>query len=819
MHADVVGLLRDLVAFLERLSDLELPEAMQTGRDELLKRSKDVLESSTHTMSDSPEPYLYMSRGRTSSSYNNSIFSTGTTLADVNDVDDETDKPQEYVSPDNQRQLMQRGSLHYYETFQDFKEEKGKENGKTDAEKEIDDLVMLYVSFSAAQAKEKSVKCGTLLHLRRERKMFAPFNVFWLNRRCWASLVGNHLLLYANERESRPMLVIGLRGYSSRAAPDTMGKETRRGESAFELYCPGDRTFQFVAKNNQEMREWLQAFKHRSNSDENNGSEGSRKPRSLSEILELESNERMCIERVRQEKISRERELVMQQKEMTKREAGGSPKSKSSSKSKDTKDTKGSKQNYNQDQSSKSSTSEKEKLDEISSITSSSTTTTKEDAPPLPARRGRLPSLPSQERVSYEPREELYDEEGLYHRIEDIRAQQQEKQRQREYQNCPLGKPLEASRTKTTVDLLQETYDDVETCVNNVRDKLTEVVEPLETYDDVHSIQTKDVSNADFASHDDVQVSSETSRSSCTPTKETKIKSPKHSSCKATTPKRSFLDRVRSLKDVTTKKDEKKASIGKSSTPPPSTPITKSETPELPSYDDVSILSESQRKQRDQQQKQQEEVHEEEEYLTPPPPRPIYSRPPTIIKCATPIVPVDEIYDDIGSGPQPELNGCKGCANVDVIKNYPKNGSFLSDLQLSIEREHYQVPRSNRPATAPPNPPNSTPPNRDELYDDVALSETFKTRPRDPVIASSVWSRIGGAAAKSVPRIFDRSTSQIDEDTSNNVNRNNIDSNENDGAGVLSGSASAKVKPLHNLITKMESSLGKGSPVKIVGNN
>lgn len=85
---------------------------------------------------------------------------------------------------------QQRGSLqHYYETFQDFNPtnfiSSTKDDPKTDAEKGMDNLAYLYAGFTAAQAKDKAIKSGTLTHLKREKKMFAPFNIFWLDRSCW----------------------------------------------------------------------------------------------------------------------------------------------------------------------------------------------------------------------------------------------------------------------------------------------------------------------------------------------------------------------------------------------------------------------------------------------------------------------------------------------------------------------------------------------------------------------------------------------------------------------------------------------------------
>ena len=97
--------------------------------------------------------------------------------------------------------------------------------------------------------------------------------------------------------------------------------------------------------------------------------------------------------------------------------------------------------------------------------------------------------MPSQEKISYEA--ELYEEEGLYHRIEDIKAQ-------REYQNCRIR----SDRTgNSTAELEQETYDDVEGV-----DRTRIQTERLETYDDVHSV-VQDKINDEPISYDDVQVS------------------------------------------------------------------------------------------------------------------------------------------------------------------------------------------------------------------------------------------------------------------------------------------------------------------------
>lgn len=117
-----------------------------------------------------------------------------------------------------------------------------------------------------------------------------------------------------------------------------------------------------------------------------------------------------------------------------------------------------------------------------------------------------------------------------------------------------------------------------------------------------------------------------------------------------------------------------------------------------------------------------------------------------------------------------------------------ENGSFLSDLQLSIDLEHYQVPKSNNRKVIQ---------HQEELYDDVALSETFKNRQRESVVSSpekNIWSRFGSGKK---PRIFDHVTRQT---------------SCNDSAETTDESA-VKVGPIQKIISKMENTLGKTTKV------
>lgn len=299
-------------------------------------------------------------------------------------------------------------------------------------------------------------------------------------------MLGSHLLLYANERESRPYLVIPLRGYKSRPAPGALARDPRRSEGAFEIYCPGDRTFQFVAKTAQEMKEWVASVTESLEPEECGGRSATRAA-TFAEILELESTERMCIERVKEEKEKYQDVLNSPKVGLYLSFAFGY-----------IIDTR-----YMDDGVfAQSKTKDKQSIgkpvipEKDKDKSSEKAGTVEEEAPPLPVRSRELPALPAPDRISYEVREEPYDEEGLYHRIEDIRAQ-------REYQNCQARSSKKIDGTDATkIDLIQETYDDVEAVA--VDRSRTE--EPMQTYDDVQSVMK---SKDEPISYDDVQVSVE----------------------------------------------------------------------------------------------------------------------------------------------------------------------------------------------------------------------------------------------------------------------------------------------------------------------
>lgn len=117
------------------------------------------------------------------------------------------------------------------------------------------------------------------------------------------------------------------------------------------------------------------------------------------------------------------------------------------------------------------------------------------------------------------------------------------------------------------------------------------------------------------------------------------------------------------------------------------------------------------------------------------------------------------------------------------FKYFSENDSILSDLQLSIDQEHYQVPKSGNRRVDLDQPP-------EELYDDVALSETFKNRARETP-EKSKWSRFGSGKK---PKISNHIARQSSEDTDDNENQQ------------------PKVKQsFQKLFSKVENTLGKAA--------
>lgn len=250
---------------------------------------------------------------------------------------------------------------------------------------ELVELPNDYSNLSAGQAKTQAIKWTQLDQRREPRKMTFGFG---FTKSCYAGIIGVHLLLYNSEQDTRPYLVVPLQGYKGRPT----NRASDQHSASFEIFCPGEKTYQFVAKSSRDMEEWIEVLdklQQALDPDKSNFKKGFRDATFI-EILDLKSSRQL-----------------------------GQPKAATPPKA--------------------------------------------PSPPPLPLRSRRLPSPPRQS-----PRDADCnyndDDQGLYHRIEDIRTLRIPE----DYENCKEAKSVKNCGNT------QETYDDV-------RPELME----SETYDDV----------------------------------------------------------------------------------------------------------------------------------------------------------------------------------------------------------------------------------------------------------------------------------------------------------------------------------------------
>lgn len=168
--------------------------------------------------------------------------------------------------------------------------------------------------------------------------------------------------------------------------------------------------------------------------------------------------------------------------------------------------------------------------------------------------------------------------------------------------------------------------------------------------------------------------------------------------------KRSFLDRVRNRRD-SPKKQEKKDKT--------STQISSVTVEELPSYDTSNLT----------QNRETETSSKEEEYLCPPPPRRV---------CSESLTATDfeELYDDIGAF----QNRAKVEAYREAEAQRKAKTESCTKLTEGVETEpqHYQVPKANNRQVF-----------EEELYDDIALSDS-KARAKESTSSDKkIWCRLG----------------------------------------------------------------------------
>ncbi|XP_063219398.1 src kinase-associated phosphoprotein 2-A-like [Bacillus rossius redtenbacheri] len=99
----------------------------------------------------------------------------------------------------------------------------------------------------------KAMKFGPLL--RRERLFF--LDQF---RRCWAGLVEHTLLLYTGERDTKPVFSLNVQGFSARRATNILTKDQKKKDLCFEVVCPGQKTYHFIARTVKDMDQWVAAI-------------------------------------------------------------------------------------------------------------------------------------------------------------------------------------------------------------------------------------------------------------------------------------------------------------------------------------------------------------------------------------------------------------------------------------------------------------------------------------------------------------------------------------------------------------------------------
>jgi hypothetical protein len=63
-------------------------------------------------------------------------------------------------------------------------------------------------------------------------------------RQWWAGIYGHVMLLYNSERDAKPSCSIDIQGFEARPLTAINHKDPKRKDSAFEVICPGKKTYQ-----------------------------------------------------------------------------------------------------------------------------------------------------------------------------------------------------------------------------------------------------------------------------------------------------------------------------------------------------------------------------------------------------------------------------------------------------------------------------------------------------------------------------------------------------------------------------------------------
>uniref|UniRef100_A0A2S2QPA5 Src kinase-associated phosphoprotein 2-B n=2 Tax=Sipha flava TaxID=143950 RepID=A0A2S2QPA5_9HEMI len=110
---------------------------------------------------------------------------------------------------------------------------------------------VIYVSANAV--KYSASKYGALM--KREKILFVDHT-----KKYWAAVLSCTMYVYNGEKELKPCLVVNLEGYTARDA----GANNRTKDWTFEVVCPGKKTYQFIAQNQNDMLSWIEAINNSS---------------------------------------------------------------------------------------------------------------------------------------------------------------------------------------------------------------------------------------------------------------------------------------------------------------------------------------------------------------------------------------------------------------------------------------------------------------------------------------------------------------------------------------------------------------------------
>ncbi|XP_012140188.1 uncharacterized protein LOC100879848 [Megachile rotundata] len=761
LDTELTGVLRDVVQFLECLREAKLAPSLECVRSNLLIRSKDALTMlvvERLVRSSSPEPYLNM----------NAAKSKGL----VTKVETEL---QEYVGAEERPEKQPQQD--YYETLQTVESSNVITINGTDKdadEQTENTLLEVYANLSAAQAKSMCQMCGSL-YRKEGKKLF----VFEQYRAYWIGLIGSYLLIYGSDRDSRPCTILPIRGYMARAAPNAVPRDQRRSESTFEIFRPGNRTFQFVASTPKNMEQWIAK---------------------ICELGSAEKTEHKALSKV----------VTKSESDVTHSNGQGNPERREEryqdvgSLVDNVPEEPPTVSNAKEDNSKETDSSAKETCTEIGISPPSispvvSISPPPPPPPPLPpsphsvnsqARIPRkLPSLP-EDRSSYEFLEE--EEDDIYHKIEDYRdamrygnlAEIRANARAREpatyddarsaRANIKNESKLEHKQRKKnsensarkSLNLRNEaTYDDTANTVTKDKNVLINEQESLVSYDDVENLASKSI-KARTDKTDEV------------------TKSPQ---------KKSFLDRVRSKREFP-KKSEKKVKCKTPTSPPPPCPAPEIDQEPPTYYDDVSDFAKAPEIKRVEE--------EDSEYTCPPAPRPVYVKPPVVADT----VDSQEFYDDVSACREKYEKDRDTCQ---FDQRSPRKHSYgrdhaSTDLCENVEdNEHYKIPRVDA------GHPKSILIETDELYDDIAILADFTARQKEyPVKKDNEETKLQASPEKRSWNRFGKKTKTIDTVSESNRASNGLEDVTDE---FNEQQSSLRMNTFQKLISRMENSLGKAS--------